>query len=107
MGLESHHAVDHVHAGTLERPGPGDVVLLVEPGPELDQCGHLLAIVRGSLQRPDDRAGAAGAVKRLLDGQDLRIVRRPLDEVHHTSEGLERMMHQHVLAPNEVEHITR
>ncbi len=78
--LQAHDAVDHVHARLLQLARPGDVCLLVEPGLDLHQGQHLLAGLRGVDQRIDDRRVATGAVQRLLDGHDLGVVGRLLQE---------------------------
>ena len=105
VGLEPDHPVDHVHAGLLQRAGPHDVVLLVEPGLELHQRGDLLAVLGRAFESPDDRASAAGAVERLLDRQHLGVLGGPLDEVHHRAERLEGMVDQDVLGADQVEHV--
>jgi hypothetical protein len=75
------------HAGLLELARVGDVRLLVEPGLELDQRHDLLAELRGADQRADDRALLRrGAVHRLLDREDGRIVGGLLDEGLHEEE---------------------
>ena len=86
VSLEAHHAIHHVHARLLERTGPHDVVLFVEPRLELDQGGNLLAVLSRPLQGPDDGAAPAGAIQGLFDRQDLGVHRRALDEFHHASE---------------------
>ena len=97
VGLEADHAVDDVDAGLLERPGLDDVVLLVEPGLELDQGGDLLAVLGGARQGVDDRVGVGGPVERLLDRQDLRVFGRLLDELDDRAERLVGVVDQDVL----------
>ena len=53
--LVADQAVDDVHATLFERAGPEDVGLLVHPGFQFDQRGHLFAVFGRPLQRPDDR----------------------------------------------------
>src|SRR5437773_327554 len=81
MRLQADDAVHDVHAGLFERTGPHDVVLLVEPGLELHERGHLLAVLGGTDQCRDDGARAARAIQGLLDREDSRILRRALDEI--------------------------
>ena len=50
VGLEADDAVDDVDARFLKHAGLVDVVFLVEPGLELDQGGHLLAVLGGARQ---------------------------------------------------------
>ncbi len=73
-------AVDHVHAVLLEPARPGDVVRLVEAGLDLHERRDLLAVLGRPGERPDERAVAAGAVERLLDGEDVRVFGGLLDE---------------------------
>ncbi len=58
--LEPDDAVDHVHAHLFERAGPADVRLLVEARLELDDGGHLLAVLGG----PDERRPRSGCRRR-------------------------------------------
>ena len=76
VGLEPGHAVAHVHADVFQPLRPADVVLLVEPGLQLDQHRHLLAALGGLGQQPGDAGVAAGPVERELDG-DARRDRPP------------------------------
>ena len=97
VGLEADDAVDDVDARLLEHAGLDDVVLLVEPGLELDQGGHLLAVLGGARQGVDDRVVVGGAVERLLDRQDLGVFRRLLDELDDRAERLVGVVDQDVL----------
>ena len=53
--LQPQHAVHHVDALVFKRSRPGDVVLLVEARLDLDQHGHLLAVLPRLDQRVQDR----------------------------------------------------
>ena len=76
--LQADEAEDDVDAGLFQLARPEDVAFLVEAGLQLDDGGHLLAVVGRPLQGADDRRIAAGAVERLLDGQHaLRRWRPP------------------------------
>src|SRR4029077_9427833 len=90
--LQAHDAVYDVNAGLLEGPRPRDVVSLVHARLQLDQRRDLLAVLRGPRERRDDRTRGARAVQGLLDGEDLRVVRRARDEVDHAAERLVRMV---------------
>ncbi len=106
MGLQPRHAVDDVHAGALQGPRPLDVALLVEPGLQLDQADRLLALLGGAHQRGDDRRVAAGAVHRLLDGEDVRVLHRLLDEpLHAAVEVVVGVVHQHVAVADDGEQV--
>ena len=90
MGFEAGNAVDHVHAGVFQAAGPVDVAGFVETGLQLDQRRDFLAVLGRPAQCPDDRRIAAGAIQRLLDGQDLRIFGRLLDQAHDGIESFRR-----------------
>ena len=81
VGLEADEAVHHVHAHLLQSLRPLDVGLLVEAGLELHQGNDLLALLGGLDEGAHDGAVARGAVQGLLDGQDLGVDGRVLDEV--------------------------
>ena len=55
MGLVADDAVDDVGPGGVQRPGPSDVVALVEAGAQLHQRRHLLALA-GGVDEPFDEA---------------------------------------------------
>ena len=55
VGLVAVDAVDHVGPGFLERACPADIAFLVEPRGELDEDGHLLLALRGTLQSRNQR----------------------------------------------------
>ena len=78
--LEPDDAVHDVAAGLLELARPPDVGLLVEAGLDLDEHQHLLAGLGSVDQCVHDRRVTAGAVERLLDGQDVRVVGGLLEE---------------------------
>ena len=106
MGLQPGEAVDHVHAGALQRPRPLDVALLVEAGLQLDEADRLLALLGGAHQRRDDRRVAAGAVHGLLDRQDVRVLdgllHEPLDAGVEVVVGV---VHQDVAVADDGEHV--
>ena len=94
-----------LHAGALEVARPADIGLFVEARLELDQRRDRLAGFGGFGQRPDDRGVGRGAVERLLDGDDVGIARRLLQEIHHHVERFERMMNDEILLPDRGEAI--
>ncbi len=96
MGLQPHHAVDHVDALALEGAGPADVALLVEARLQLDEYRDVLAVGRGLHQLLDGRRVAADAVQRLLDGEHVRVVGGGAKELHHWVERVVRVVKQHV-----------
>ena len=62
VGLQPEDPVDHVHAGLFERPGPQDVVLLVEASLQLDDRSDLLAPL-GGLDQETPRTGLSPEVR--------------------------------------------
>ena len=105
MDLVADHAIDHVHPGLLESPGPGDVVGLVEAGLQFHHHGDLLAVLHRVHQGAHDPAVAAGAVQGLLDGQDARIGRGLLQELQHAVETLVGMVQQQIAPTQRLEDI--
>ena len=103
--LVAHHAIDHMDAGFLEAPGPGDVVGLVESRLQLHHHGDLLAVLHRVHQSTHDAAIAAGAVKGLLDRQHARISGGLLEEVQHTVETLVRVVQQKIPFPETLKDI--
>ncbi len=97
VGLVLDEAEHHEHAGALQVPGPLQVGFLVEPRLDLHEGGDVLAVLGRLDQRGDDRAVLAGAVERLLDGDDVGVLRRLAEELHHDVEALERVVDQDVL----------
>ena len=73
MRFQFDEAVDDLHARTLELSGPGEVLLLVEARLQFDHGRYRLARFGRVDQRADHGGLFAGAVERLLDGDDLRV----------------------------------
>ena len=82
MHLVAADAVDDVRAGFFERARPADVPLFVEARGQFDHDGDLLVALGGAAQAGDDRGTRAGAVERLLDREDVGVVRRLCQERH-------------------------
>src|SRR3546814_13836935 len=74
-----------------------DLALLVEARPQLDQRGDRLARLGRLAQRLDDGRVLRGAIERLLDGDDRRIVGRLAQELHHHVDALVGMVDDEVL----------
>src|SRR5581483_6732200 len=105
VGLVADQAVDHVDPGLLELAGPLDVVGFVETCLQLHQRGDLLAVARGFDQGADNGRVAAGAVKRLLDGEDLGVARGLLGKFDHRGEGVVGMVQKDVLTAEGIEDV--
>src|SRR3954447_19424906 len=80
VGLERRVTVDDVDARLLHRARPLDVRPLVAARLDLDQADRLLAALGGADERGHERRVVARAVDGHLDGQDLGVVGRLLDE---------------------------
>src|SRR5439155_21907737 len=99
-------AVDHLNPGPLERARPADIGLLVEARLQFDERGHRLAGLGRLRERPHDRRFRRGAIKRLLDGDDVGVARGLLQELHHDVERLVGMMDDEVLLTDSREAVT-
>src|SRR5262249_16354750 len=78
-------------------PRPADIRRFVETRFQFDQGRHRFTGFGRFDQRLDDRAVFAGPIKRLLDGDNIRIPRRLQDELHDDIEALIRMMDDDIL----------
>ena len=105
MGFQPRQPVNHMAPRFLQLKGPVNVVLLVEPRLKLHQHRHLLAVVSGPHQSGDDGGMAADPIQGLLDGQDVRILRRRPHEIHHAVEALIGVMDEPIPLPDGLEHV--
>src|ERR1700694_3426112 len=81
LRLEPDAAIDDVVGHLLERLGPGDVRLFVTASLQFDERHDLFAALGRADQRTDDRTHwTGGPIKRLLDGQDVGVLSRRVDE---------------------------
>ena len=97
VGLPVDEAVDDLDAGALQRIGPQQILLLVEPRLQFDHRGHRLAGLGGVDQRADDRRAIAGAVESLLDRDDVGVGGGLLDEFDHHLEAFVGVVDEDVL----------
>ena len=105
MRLQAEEAVDDLDAALLERARPLDVAGLVEARLELDDGGHLLAVLGRARERLDDRRVAAGAVERLLDREHVGIVGGARDELDDRIERVVRVVEEDVALADDGEEI--
>ena len=105
VGLELDEAIDDLRPRPLEIPRPADVGLFVEARLELDERGDRLAGLRGLDQGSDDRAVGRGAIERLLDRDDIRIMRRLVEELNDDVERFVGVMDDQILLPDRGEAI--
>ncbi len=107
MRLQPEEPVDHLRAALLQRARPLDVAGLVEAGLELDDRRHLLAALRRAGEGLDDGRVPAGAVERLLDREDVRVVGGAGDELDHRIERVVRVVDEDVAFPDHGEEVVR
>ena len=103
--LQSDQSVYNMAARLLEHFRPLNVVFLVKARLQLDQRCHLLAVLGSPCQCRYNRRMTAHAVKRDLDGQNIRIISRTADEVHDRIKGFVRMRQENILFPDCIKQI--
>ena len=89
--------VNHRTARGFQLLGPVDVVLFVEPGPQLHQGHDLLAVFGGVHQGLDDLGLPGHPVEGHLDGNNLRVPGRPLEHIDKGPDGLVGVIEQYVV----------
>ncbi len=106
MDLQPDEPVGDVRAGLLKAFGPADVGSLIEPGLQLHQNSHLLALLGGGDQRIDYRAVAGRAVDGELDRQHRRVFCGLAYQLHHRlAERRIRVVHQHIAGSQHAEQV--
>ena len=88
MHLVVVEAVDYMAPGLLEALRPFDVVALVEPCAQLEQRHHLLAVFGGSDKRLGKLRLAGQTVQGNLNGYDVGVDGRFLQQLHERVHGL-------------------
>ena len=92
MGFEADDPVHHVHSRLLQRSRPLDICGLIKSRLELNDHRDLFPALGRLGQGTDDLLISAGPIKRLLDGQDIRILGRLLDEIEYRLKAFVGMM---------------
>ena len=100
MHLETDDPVHDVDAFPLQRPGPPDIVLLIEPGLELDQGSHGLAVLAGLHERIDNRGVGTDPVEGDLDREHVRVMGSLPDKVDDRREAVVGLVEQDVVVPD-------
>ena len=90
----------HLRARPLQIARPADVGRLVETRLQFDERGDGFARLRRLDQRPHDGAVGRCAIQRLLDRDDVGIVRGLVKKLHDDIEGFVRVMDAEVLLPD-------
>jgi len=96
MRLEAEHTVDDLGTRAFQLLGPIDVRFLVEPCEQFDDHADLLTAAGCVEERLHQNRLDARPVNRLLDRNDVRVLRRAPDEIDDDLERLIRMMQQDV-----------
>ena len=103
MRLESDHAVIHLNARLLQIARPTNIGGFVEPRLELDDHSDLF--FRGGVdQSADNRRVLAGAVERLLDGEDVRVLRGAFNETDDSGIRIVGMVEKELTLANQLEY---
>ena len=97
VGFQVKEAIDHLYACSFQIPRPTDVCFFVKSRFQFHQCGNRLSRLGGAFQRGNDWAVVRGSVQGLLDGNDVRILRRLIQKPHHHVETLKRMVDDEIL----------
>ena len=105
--LITHHAVHDMRAGVLQPGSDVDIFRLVKTRTQLHHHRHLLPRAGGGNQHIRQGRIGTGTIQRLLDRQHIRIFRRLADKIHYRGKRLERMVEQHITAPDHTEYIGR
>src|SRR6266516_629330 len=100
MRLQPYQAADHVDPGLFQRPGPLDLVLLVETGLSLDQPRYLFPVLHRLQQHVDDRRMWTYAIQCLFDCQHLWIVGSRANKLDHRVKAIVWKMNQPVMLVN-------
>ena len=96
MGLEPHHAIDHLRAYGLQRIGPVDVGLFIKARLELHHSHDFLAQAHSFGQQGHQLRLGARAVNRLLDGHHAWVVHGFAQQLQHSVKLLKRLVNQHI-----------
>ena len=96
MGLEAHHAVDHLGANRLQHFSPIDIGFLIEAGFELHYDRHLFALAHRLAQQVHHGRIGPGAVNGLLDCQHVGVIHCRTQKREHAVKTLKRQVKQDV-----------
>ena len=100
MRLQTHQPIDDMYTHALQFSGPFDIVLFIETRLQFHQYRYLLAILYRFQQHVDDRRVCSDAIQCLLNSQNVRIVGRRTDKIHHRIEAIVGVMHQDIMFAN-------
>src|SRR5271165_1437241 len=89
-----------MHAGFLQSTSPLYIGCFVKPRFQLNDNRDLLAPLSSFAKRSDDRRIATRSIQRLLDRENVGVLRGLLDEIENRLKALVRMMQKHWPAPD-------
>jgi hypothetical protein len=90
-------AENHLGANRFQATRQPDVGLLIEARPQLNHGCHRLAGFGGFDESLHDGRVMGRSIQRLLDRDDLRVLRRLTQKLHDHVEAFERVVHDEVL----------
>ncbi len=99
---ESEYGVD---ARFLHLPRQIDVRFFVEPGLQLDDRSHLLAVLSRPPQRSNNGRVLSDPIERLLDREHVGIIGGRVEEVHNHCKRVVRVVQEHVPFANDCKNI--
>ena len=88
VGLQTCDPINHIHPSLAHHAGPLNIRRLVKTGLQLDDGCDLLAISRSGNEGLNDRGIRTRAIERLLDRQDVRVLRSLNEKIHHRLEAV-------------------
>ena len=100
MGLEARNPVDDIHTRLAHQTRPLDIRGFVETRLQFNDNGHLLAIARRFDELLDKRGIGARPVKRLLDGEHMRIFGCLGQKIHNGLKIIVGMVQENVASPD-------
>src|SRR5262252_5388297 len=106
VGLQIDKSEDDLRPRLLQPPGPANVAFLVKPRLQLDQRRDGFPRFGGIDKGRYDWRVFRGAVQRLLDRDDVRIIGRLPQELHDDIERLVRMVDDNVFRADRGETIS-
>ena len=106
VDLQTHHAVDNVHACLFKCTRPLNVGFFIKARLQLNEGRNVLAKGCGALERFDHRGPAACAIERDLDRKHVRIFSSSLDKPHNgIRKRIEWVVHEDVAILQHIEDV--
>ena len=96
VGLETDHAIHHLHTDGFKLFSPIDVGFLIKTCLELHHRCHFLATANGFAQQVQHHRVTACSIDGLFDGQHIRVIDRFTQERQDTLKTFERLVNQNI-----------